>query len=70
MLLVLRDSGVVKVENGEIVHNVSQDSDSIPRTLNNVITNRVDRLDSTAKLILRVASVIGKTNNIFMKKNK
>lgn len=56
---MLRDSGVVSVENGEIIHHISKDSESVPRTLNKVIINRVDRLDTISKLILRVASVIG-----------
>lgn len=60
---MLKDSGAVMVENGEAILNNTQSPDhsdaAIPRTLNNVIINRVDRLDRTTKLILRVASVIG-----------
>ncbi len=32
---------------------------SAPYTLNNAIIQRVDRLDRTTKLVLRVASVLG-----------
>jgi hypothetical protein len=62
----MRDSGVVRIENGTAIHNVSEGSDiaTMPRTLNNVIINRVDRLDTTSKLILRVANVIGMQKKI------
>jgi class 3 adenylate cyclase len=58
----LRDSGLLRIENGESKLNASVEELNalIPNTIEGVITSRIDRLTSQQQLTLKVASVIGR----------
>ncbi|HVY44718.1 MAG TPA: adenylate/guanylate cyclase domain-containing protein, partial [Minicystis sp.] len=58
----LRDAGVVMVRDGEarLAEGVDLDAAGLPRTIDAVITSRVDRLSPDEQLTLKVASVIGR----------
>ena len=58
----LRDSGLLRIENGECELNASPEELNalIPNTIEGVITSRIDRLTSQQQLTLKVASVIGR----------
>ncbi len=60
----LRDSGVIRVENGACV--LSPDAGDLarmqfPDTVEGVITTRIDRLGAKEQLTLKVASVVGRS---------
>jgi predicted ATPase len=60
----LRDAGVIRIAEGECqpVSEVEAfDAVTLPDTIEEVITSRIDRLSSPQQLILKVASVIGHT---------
>jgi serine/threonine protein kinase/tetratricopeptide (TPR) repeat protein len=55
------DEGALEIDGGHIritekIHNVT-----VPDTIQDMLAARVDRLDDTAKSLLKIASVIGKT---------
>lgn len=59
----LRDSGMIKVENGRLQLDAPQaafQSLDFPDTIQGVITSRIDRLAPAQQLTLKVASVIGR----------
>ncbi|NJN99294.1 MAG: AAA family ATPase, partial [Anaerolineales bacterium] len=60
----LRDSGLIQIEAGEcrLVSEMGAfDSVILPDTVEEVITSRIDRLNPSQQIILKVASVIGRT---------
>jgi class 3 adenylate cyclase/tetratricopeptide (TPR) repeat protein len=59
----LRDSGVLTFTNGSarLAPGADVGSLSFPDTVQGVVTSRIDRLDPTEKLTLKVASVIGRS---------
>jgi len=60
----LRDSGLIQVEAGEckLVSEVAAFGPTLlPDTVEEVITSRIDRLNPAQQVILKVASVIGRT---------
>lgn len=63
LAFALRDSSLIRVENGECRLNASPtafQSLEFPDTIQGVITSRIDRLDPAQQLTLKVASVIGR----------
>lgn len=58
----LRDSGVIKLKDGECFLAEGTDPASIefPDTVQGVVTSRIDRLEPQVQLTLKVASVIGR----------
>jgi class 3 adenylate cyclase/tetratricopeptide (TPR) repeat protein len=59
----LRDAGILMIENGEchLVPGMNDlDSLNLPKTVQGVITSRIDRLTPVQQLTLKVASVIGR----------
>lgn len=61
--LELRDSGSLHVAGGrcEIAPGASLDVARFPGTVQGVLTSRIDRLDPTQRMVLKVASVVGRT---------
>ncbi|MFQ5399559.1 MAG: AAA family ATPase [Anaerolineae bacterium] len=60
----LRDTGLIQIENGEcrLAVNVADlRSIDFPDTVQGVITNRIDHLSAQQQLVVKVASVIGRT---------
>jgi hypothetical protein len=62
LLYALRDTGLVRVENGacRLASEQALESLSLPDTLQGIVTSRIDRLPPSEKLALKVASVIGR----------
>lgn len=58
-------SGVIKFQSGKWIINKDVKDVEIPHSINAIITSRIDHLQSDAKSILQIASVIGK--NFYMK---
>ena len=58
----LRDSGVVRVENGvcSVPPEIDLDAVTVPDSVQGVVTGRMDRLSPGQQLTLKVASVIGR----------
>ncbi|HZD11502.1 MAG TPA: AAA family ATPase, partial [Candidatus Binatia bacterium] len=57
----LRDAGYIRVEDGRCVLANGELGDiDFPVTIQGVVTSRIDRLDSSQQLTLKVASVIGR----------
>ncbi len=61
----LRDSGILQLQNGSarLAPGADVRTLSFPDTIQGVITSRIDRLDPTEKLTLKVASVLGRSFN-------
>lgn len=60
----LRDAGFIRVENGQcFLANGARDLRNLgfPLTIQGVVTSRIDRLDTSHQLTVKVASVIGRT---------
>lgn len=57
----LKDRGVVSIENGKVVVHCEVSSVVIPDSLSALITASLDRLHPHQQMILRIASVLGKT---------
>ena len=60
----LRDAGFIRVENGQcFLANGAHDLHNLdfPLTIQGVITSRIDRLDTSHQLTVKVASVLGRT---------
>ena len=67
LTLALRDAGMLRVEGGvcvlaSSVHNTA--ALAIPDTLERVLTSRIDSLGENQRLVLKVASVLGRTFSI------
>lgn len=63
LVYALRDSGFIKIENGECV--IAPDAGDLrgvdlPNTVQGAVTSRIDRLAPSQQLTLKVASVIGR----------
>lgn len=57
----LNEKGIIKIEAGRCrMVSESADIDDLPKTIQGVITGRIDRLDPDLQLTLKVASVIGR----------
>ena len=63
LTLALRDAGLIRVVDGtcQLTSTRRLDELDFPGTLQGVVTSRVDRLDASEQLVLKVASVIGRT---------
>lgn len=60
LVLTLRDAGVVKVVAGACSFDPSRATNTIPATVEGVVTARIDALQPGAQLTAKVASVIGR----------
>jgi len=56
----LIDENVLAAKNGRFVPTKTIDSTEIPETINEVVMNRIDRLDPGTRSLLKIASVIGR----------
>jgi serine/threonine protein kinase/tetratricopeptide (TPR) repeat protein len=56
----LIDENVLAAKNGRFVPTKAIDSTEIPETINEVVMNRIDRLDSGTRSLLKIASAIGR----------
>ncbi|HSA56982.1 MAG TPA: hypothetical protein VLE53_14820, partial [Gemmatimonadaceae bacterium] len=63
LTLALRDAGLIRVVDGacQLTSTRRLDELDFPSTLQGVVTSRLDRLDAPQQLVLKVASVIGRT---------
>jgi class 3 adenylate cyclase/tetratricopeptide (TPR) repeat protein len=64
ILYALRDAGLITIQNRKCRLAASVDelrSFSLPRTVHGIITSRVDRLTPAQQMVLKVASVIGRS---------
>lgn len=59
LVLAMRDCGVVAVENGCAIWH-ERDDELLPDTLQGVVTSRIDRLEASEQLTMKVASVLGR----------
>ena len=56
----LRDTGVIRIEEGQCEMAGDIESLDLPHTIEGIITSRIDRLSAGQQLTLKVASVIGR----------
>lgn len=63
LVFTLRDQDMLEVRAGRCIiqGNLAQASQSLPRTIQGLILARIDRLPPERQLVLKVASVIGRT---------
>lgn len=60
LVRALSDSGLVRVENGTCIAEPELDALDFPDNIEGLVTSRIDSLEPTEQLALKVASVIGR----------